>query len=73
MSQVTKWASGVIYGLIIAVFGVGLFGQQQGVPTQRDFFIYGVAMEFRDPALCQKIPPDLSAGGHNRSTRLAIK
>lgn len=69
MSQITaKWATGVIYVLVIAVCGVGLFGQEQGVPAQRDFFIYGVAMEFRDPLLCQKIPRDVTSGGHNWST-----
>ena len=63
-----RCARGVILGFVIAVCGPVLVGQQQSVPTQRDLFLFGVAMDFRDPALCQKIPPDRSGGGHNWST-----
>lgn len=33
-----------------------MFGQQVDPPAERDLFIYGVALEFRDSGLCQKIP-----------------
>jgi hypothetical protein len=63
-----KWAAGANCVLLIALCGCSLSGQQQDLPSQRDFFIYGVALEFKDPALCQKIPPYVAGGGSDWST-----
>lgn len=49
-----KWA-GVICALLIAWWGYRVFGQRVDDPTDRDRFIYGVALEFKQPGLCQKI------------------
>lgn len=63
-----KWAAAIAGILLIALSGCSLFGQRQDLPTQRDYFIYGIALEFKDPALCQKIPLDASNGGSSWST-----
>jgi hypothetical protein len=49
-----KWA-GVICALLIASWGYRTFGQRLDPPTERDTFIYGVALQFREPRLCQKV------------------
>jgi hypothetical protein len=68
MSKFTlKWA-GVNCVLLIALCGCRLFGQRQDLPTERDYFFYQVAVEFKDPALCQKVPPNVTDGGSNWGT-----
>jgi hypothetical protein len=42
--------------LLTAWRGYRTFGQRVDDPTDRDCFIYGVALEFRDSELCRKIP-----------------
>src|ERR1039457_7037486 len=67
MSKFTlKWAAGVVCVLVIALCACGLFGQD--VPSERDYFFYGVALDFKDPALCARIPRYVSNGGSNWST-----
>jgi hypothetical protein len=55
MRVTIKWA-GVICALLIAWWGYRTFGQRVDDPTARDLFIYHVALQFKQPGLCQKIP-----------------
>ncbi len=57
-----KWA-GVVCALLIAWWGFRVFGQTIEPPTERDTFIYGVATEFGEPRLCEKISRYASGGG----------
>ncbi len=49
-----KWAA-LVCALLIAWWGYRTFGQRVDDPTDRDFFIYSVALRFEQPGLCQKI------------------
>jgi hypothetical protein len=41
-------------------------------PTDRDIFIYEVALQFKDPELCQKIPPYAEGSGTGGDPRREI-
>jgi hypothetical protein len=49
-----KWA-GLVCGLLIAWVLFRMFGQRVDMPNDRDSFIYEIALNFREPGLCQKI------------------